>query len=231
MPFIFTDKQKAVAMFIFIGTFLAIVMSALVAKGSDLLSSKKVYFTIFSDTHGLKGGTDITYRGFSVGKIQSMSLNREDNIVAYFYIYDKYKRLIQTNTVLRLTSSVLGASTLIVVNTPNPMAELLSEGRIVYSSDMPEGQKILKREVEATDAGDELADKVKTLLDDMHQLTPTLEEALDNTARTMANLADISGAANPDDVDRIMKLIGMNLIELRKTLKGFQAVFGQGSTP
>ncbi len=228
MPFIFTDKQKAVAMFIFIGAFLAIVMSVLIAKGSDLLANKDTYFTIFNDTHGLKGGTDITYRGFTIGKIQSMRLNHEDKIVAYFYIYEKYERLIQTNTVLKLASSVLGSSTLNLVNTPNPNATVAEAGSIIYSSDMPEGQVILKREVEATSAGDELADKVKILLNDIHSLTPTIEAALDNTAQTMANLANISGAANPEDIDKILKLIGINLIELRKTLRGVQAVFGQG---
>ncbi|MES0489028.1 MAG: MlaD family protein [Leptospirales bacterium] len=122
MPFTFKNKQKAVSMFFMVGLFLLVVLGVLFAKQSDLITSKVKYYTIFTDAHGFSGGADITYRGFKIGRITSVSLTEDNNIQANLYIYKKHERLIGPDSVLRVQTNIVGSSSLTLM-TFDPVPE------------------------------------------------------------------------------------------------------------
>jgi len=88
---------------------------------------------------------------------------------------------------LRVQSSLLGASSLVLISSEESDAAILKPKTLIYSSDMPEGQEILEKHSIASKATDELTDKIKLILDDVHNLTPILESTLINISKTMDN--------------------------------------------
>ncbi|MDH4199180.1 MAG: MlaD family protein [Spirochaetia bacterium] len=194
MPFTFNDRQKSVAFFLLTGVFFLLVLAVLIIEGSDLIAFKQSHYTLFNDGHGFTGGTAIKYKGFNIGKVKSMTLTKDNQIRADIYVYNKYRYLMKTDSVVRIQSSLLGASNLVLVTNSDPDATLLKPQSLVYSSDMPEGQDILTRFAITSKATDELTDKIKLILDDVHTLKPALESTLNNISKTMDSTnAIISG--------------------------------------
>ncbi|MDH4261502.1 MAG: MlaD family protein [Spirochaetia bacterium] len=187
MPFTFNDRQKSVAFFLLTGVFFVLVLSVLIIQGSDLIAFKQPQYTLFNDTHGFTGGTSIKYRGFNVGKIKSMTLTRDSQIRADIYFYKKYGYLLKTDSVLRVQSSLFGASSLILISSNEKESKLLKPKTLMYSSDMPEGQELLVKNAIASKSTDELTDKIKLILDDVHNLKPVLEATLLNISKTVEN--------------------------------------------
>ena len=188
MPFTFNDRQKSVAFFLLTGVFFTLVLSVLVIQGSDLIAFKQKNYTIFTDAHGFTGGTAIKYKGFNVGKIKSMTLTKDSHIRADVYFYKKYTYLLKADSVLRIQSSLFGAANLILISMPDSTANLLKPKTLIYSSDMPEGQEILANDAIASKATDEFTDKIKLILDDVHNLKPVLDTTLGNISKTVENI-------------------------------------------
>ena len=187
MPFTFNDRQKSVAFFLLTGVFFLLVIVVLLIQGSDLVAFKQKHYTIFNEAHGFTGGTAIKFKGFNIGKIKSMTLTNDAMIKADIYVYKKYAHLLKSDAVLRVQSSLLGASSLVLISSEESDAAILKPKTLIYSSDMPEGQEILEKHSIASKATDELTDKIKLILDDVHNLTPILESTLINISKTMDN--------------------------------------------
>lgn len=222
MPFTFNDRQKSVAFFLLTGVFFLLVMIVMVIQGSDVIAFKERHYTFFEESHGFNSGTAIKYKGFNVGKVKSITLTPDNQIRADFYIYKKFTYLIKSNCVLRVQSSLLGASNLILMVSSDPESTLLKAKSLVYSSDMPEGQKILNRYAIAAKATDELTGKVKLILDDVHDLKPIMANTLNNISKSMENIsilaAGLRGTHRTAMSDEILKALS-NTAEITANLK------------
>ena len=228
MPFTFTNRQKSVAFFMLTGVFFFLVLLIIVISGSDLIAMKEKHFTYFSDAHGFTGGTAIKYKGFNIGKIKSLNLTQDGKIRADFYIYRKYAYLLKENSVLRVQSSLLGASNLSLFSNPDPTAPIMKPKSLLYSSDMNEGQEILLKTEVAVKGGDELTDKVKIILDDIHNLKPFLDNTLVSFSSTMYNVNSlVAGMRERDDIGQMSELLKMTLAEVRSLIQTIQKVFGK----
>jgi len=192
MPFTFNDRQKSVAFFLLTGVFFMLVLTVLIIQGSDIISFKQKHYTIFTDAHGFTGGTAIKYKGFNVGKIKSMTLTDGEKIRADIYFYKKFAYLLKSDSVLRVQSSLFGASSLVLLTSLESDAPLLKPKTLMYSSDMTEGQDILAKNSIASKSTDELTEKIKIILDDVHDLKPVLESTLGNISKTMENVNAIT---------------------------------------
>jgi len=260
MPFTFKNKQKAVALFFMVGLFLLVVLGVLIAKQSDLITSKLKYYTIFTDAHGFSGGgTNITYKGFKIGRITSLSLTEENRIQANLYIFKSYERLLRSDSVLKVQTSLLGTSSLVLMTfdsipaipveeneeeqTPNETPNINIEEKetealgmikerfgttrkMLLSSDMPKGQKILREKAATTIAGDELTDKIALLLDDVHTLKPELESTLVNISKSMEHmsviLASFRGSGRTPMGESLLSIL-RNTSETSKNVKELSA--------
>lgn len=227
MPFTFNTRQKSVAFFILTGIFFVLVLVILIAKGSDLIVRKTHYWTRFSNTHNFTGGTDISYKGFTIGKIKKMTLNEDNSIHADFYLYDNYTRLLHTESVLRVQSPLLGASSLVLITfslkdaKKNPV--LIPPDSLVYSSDMFEGIEVLRKHRVATaESADELSDKLKIILDDVHNLRPELTNALTSINSTMKNIDIIAAGLRGQGKTALSEKVLASLENIRKITRNLE---------
>lgn len=196
------------AFFLLTGVFFMLVLSVLIIQGSDLIAFKQKHYTLFNDAHGFTGGTAIKYKGFNIGKIKSMNLTNDSQIRADIYFYKKFAYLLKKDSVLRIQSSLFGASSLVLITSPESKEILLKPKSLIYSSDMEEGQEILAKDAISSKSTDELTDKIKLILDDVHNLKPVLETTLINVSKTVDNanslVAGLRGTQSTKFSDQIL---------------------------
>ena len=185
MPFVFSNRQKLAAFFIIFGIILLIVISAFILKGNRIFESKGHYYAYFLDGKGINEGSVIKYKGFSIGKVTKIKLLADYQIRVDFIIYKDYVHLIRYDTVLKMSSSLLGSSGLIIQFFEHKQYMTLPDHSQVLSSDTPAGQDILAKISEEMAKPDDIALKAQMVLDMVLDMKPMINSIL-------ANLRDIT---------------------------------------
>jgi phospholipid/cholesterol/gamma-HCH transport system substrate-binding protein len=194
MPFTFKSAQKAVAAFILVAILLFIAIIVLIAKGNDLLVLKREYYTFFQEGYGLTGGNTIKYKGINIGKIKSMVLTEDDRIRVTVQITKPYLKLMREDSVIKISSSLLGGASLVLVTTPNSDSPQLEPGSMMLSSDMDKGQDLILKLSETGPKKEELTDKVKDIMNMILDLKPVLNATLLNVRDMTGNLKTLTGS-------------------------------------
>jgi len=105
MKFRIRFADQVVGAFIIIAILLVAVLTILIGLNQRWFSKNYYFSSRFNSASGVAPGTDITFKGFSIGKIEGIALNKENTIDVRFYIYDTYIDKVTTNSILELTSS------------------------------------------------------------------------------------------------------------------------------
>jgi phospholipid/cholesterol/gamma-HCH transport system substrate-binding protein len=105
---------------------------------------KNYHFTSeFSSGAGLFVGMPISFKGFDIGKISQMSLNRQNEVEVRFYVEDTYYDRVKPDSVLELTSSPIGLGTTLKFHRGMNNLPPLAEGGFIPSLDSDEGQQLV----------------------------------------------------------------------------------------
>lgn len=133
----------------FVTVFLVLAVIFMVALVSIITLDKKIFTqkiffkTQFADAIGLSGSTQILFKGFTIGRINSFELTEDNLVNAEFFIYDGYQNKIVENSALyKSIDPVTNASSLTLLEGPdNSLA--LAEGAFIPSIGLPAGEKLL----------------------------------------------------------------------------------------
>lgn len=140
MKFRIRHADRIVGLFILVALALVAAMLIFIAINQRWFSHNANYVSKLKSATGLTVGTDITMRGFKLGKISDMSLSKDtDNLVEIkFYVYEKYIDKVTENSVLELSTSPIGLGTSLEFHSGKSRAHL-KEGSLVPSLGLPEG--------------------------------------------------------------------------------------------
>jgi ABC-type transporter Mla subunit MlaD len=163
-----------------------------------------------------------------VGKVSKINLTTDNKIKVDLYFYKKYAYLIRQDSVLKVQSSLLGSSSLILITGDGIESELLEPKSLIYSSDMPEGQAVLKIYEVSGGSGEEITDKVKIILDDIHNLAPSINSTLTSLTGTMDHVSTlVSGIEKRKEIEQMTELLRSTLSELRVLIATVKKAFGK----
>ena len=141
--------------------------------------AKDYYFkSKFRSGNGLSVGMPIKLKGFKIGSIDKILLNKDNTVEARFHIFDTYYDKVKKNSVLELTTSPIGIGGSGLLFYPGKSNELIPDNSYIPSLDFEEGQELV-------DKG--LVDKPKaddTILKIINQIGPLL----DNSTETLVSL-------------------------------------------
>lgn len=229
MRFKIRFAEQIVGMFVLIAlAFLALV---LVLMGTNQRwFAKDYYFTSsFPSADGLSTGMAIKFKGFQIGKIDSISLNPDNTVAIRFDIYDTYISKVSRNSVLELTSSPLGLGGGLVFHPGKGGGPHLPESSFVPSTNTPAGQALVKQglvDIPATNDTittligevDPILRNVNTTLDSMQTLIASINTSVNGRGRgqiggTLASVQDTSG-----QVTTLVNGIGPKLTEVLSNL-------------
>jgi len=171
-----------------------LAMVILIGKGNNLFEFKDSYYTVFNESYGLSSGQAVKYKGMKVGKIRKVDLTESDQFKLTIKILQKYRRLVRRDSVLKVSSSLLGSSSLVLMPPLTTNSLHLRPGSMIFSSDMKMGREILD-EIEANSLKKEdLMYKVNRILDGVVEMTPQLTATARNVRHITADIRDLTHA-------------------------------------
>lgn len=196
MPFVFSKFQKLAAFFIIFGLILLIAIFAFIVKGNRTFERKGHYYTFFEDSKGINVGSPIKYKGFNIGKVTKVKLLSDYKTRIDFVVYKEYVNLIRYDTVIKMSSSLLGSSGLSISFLTNAKTITLPDKSEVLSSDMPLGQDILSKISENLPKQDDLTAKASLVIDMILELKPIINLTLINLRDTTYELKELASSLN-----------------------------------
>lgn len=199
MPFTFNKFQKAVAIFIVLGFFFLLLVIIFILKGNNFFEKKVNYYTYFSQTYGLSSGTYIKYKGINVGKIKSLFLDTNDQIKVYFVIFKDYNYLMKKDTVVKVSSGLLGGGGLTII--PGKGEDAV-ENALIYSTDMSEGMNILATNMPVS-KGNDLTIQAQQVLEMILDMKPVIYKTLVNLNNITLDVKSITGSLKGDENSKV----------------------------
>ncbi len=241
MKFKIRHADKIVGFFSLAALIGLVVLIFAVGAKQNWFAKKNNYYTIFETGSGVNVGMDLTYKGFSVGKVQKINLQGMMVRVDY-YILHEYAQYIKEGTLVELIVSPVGLGSSFVLH-PGRGKELMADGSEIYRVDSYYGKKIvdekLNRVKTETDSVGVLLAKVSGLVDNLNVLISSVGNAFEgrrksapltqlvaNLNQVLANVASLTeGLSNTEGA--IPKLLGDQLNgEIVSILKNLDAVAG-----
>lgn len=215
-----------------------ILLVFFIGASQHWFAHKNNYYTMFESGSGLSVGADLTYKGFSIGKINSVKLQGEMVRVDY-YVLGEYTDYVRENSLVELSVSPIGLGSSFVLY-PGKSQGILADGSEIYRLDSGRGKELIAQEKvfieKQSDSIAVLMNKVSTLLDNVNSILYNLDGALDGTGKTpvaqiFSNLTSLTSNINgvlqllQDKNGAVTRLLGPKLAqELTSVLENLTAV-------
>lgn len=173
-----------------------VVLVFAVGANQNWFTKKNHYWTILDSGAGVAVGMPLTYKGFSIGKISSVSL--EDDFVRIdYYVLEDYLDYVRENSVVELSSSPIGLGSSFTLY-PGRGRGVIPSGSEIFRMDSAPAQELISaglvRVPASGDSINALLAKVGVLLDDVTVLVESLNGALTGTDDTP--IAEMVGNVN-----------------------------------
>ncbi len=156
-----------------------IVLVFAIGGQQNWFTKKYHYYTIFDSGANLKAGMDLTYKGFSIGKIKKIQLEGNQVRVDYFILED-YSEYVKDGSLVQLSVSPIGLGTSFNF-LPGAGEENIESGSEIYRLDSRQGMKILEEKKNRITPSDDritaLMDQVQFFLASITRLTGELNNA------------------------------------------------------
>ncbi len=210
-----------------------IILIFAIGSQQHWFEKKNSYYTIFDSGSGLSAGMDLTYKGFSIGKIKKVNLQGEHVRVDY-YVRGEYSQYVKENSLVQLVSSPIGLGASFNFY-PGEGPDLLESGNEIYRVDSRKGRRMIEERLvhidKQTDSIGALMNQVSDLLTHVNGIVFQLDNAMAGRTRggkvtpiqgILINISELTGNINTilaADDGAISKILGPQLMaDLVKTL-------------
>jgi phospholipid/cholesterol/gamma-HCH transport system substrate-binding protein len=191
---------------------LALVLVILLLGSKQRWFSKDYAFrSTFETASGMSVGMEIQYKGFTVGKIQSITLDSDNLVDVGFCIYDTYYDRAREGSVIELIVSPIGVGNSMLFH-PGNGTELIREGSFIPRADSAEGIALIdsgrvtipKRDDTITNVISQVQPLLTNINETLTQLNGAMKgtgkgplaETMSGVATTMTNVAGITAKVN-----------------------------------
>lgn len=167
---------------------------------------KHNYYTIISSA-SITEGKGITYKGFEIGKVKTVSLTDEDKVRVDFYISDEYINKVTENSIIEISVSPIGLGSSVVFY-PGNSDKLMEENTFIPEKSSGEAKQLIKEKkvfvAEQSDSINTIITSATTLLSDLDGMIKQINMAVEGNNDTelsrtlieinniLANIADIT---------------------------------------
>ncbi|MFP4363282.1 MAG: MlaD family protein [Spirochaetia bacterium] len=189
------------------------------------------FYSIFPTANGLNQGMSISFRGFTIGKVDTLTLTSDNNVEIRFHIYDNYIEKVTDNSVLELASNPIGIGGGLLFHPGNGFSLPQEEHSYIPSLSTPEGKSLVEAGLvdipETSDTITRMIGRVEPILINVNEtvlsvnsLLYTLEETLEGRSQgPIADiLADIQDTTN--EIDTMINETTTNANDLVLSLTG-----------
>ncbi len=152
----------------------------------------RIYFRADAG-RGLFEGKPVKLSGFTIGKIEAISLDDDAKVRVVLVIFRKYQKWIRQNSRAMLTKEGLFGESVIDVTGGDPKMPVLTDGSPI--------------DFERTKGLDEIAEEMKPLLDDIKGIIAYINDPKGDIKQTLGNIKALSSElrATRENIDRLLK--------------------------
>ena len=159
------------------------------------------FMTTFETASGISAGMPLQYKGFTIGKVKRISLNKDDQVDVSFYIFDTYYDRARAGSLVELIINPLGLGNQFLFH-PGNGTEQIAEGSFIPRADTPQGIDMIDAGLVTIPKRDDtisnLVAQVNPLLTNINETLSQLNGAFKGTGKgpladTMKNVSGITG--------------------------------------
>jgi len=220
MAYKFKNIEKVIGSFVIISILIIVAAIIFIARGQHLLTKKYLFTTRFNSAKDLKEGMPIKFKGLNIGGLKSIYLDRDNFIIAKFYILKQYAPKIKEDSVVMINAPLIGEKFLEVTpGTTN--AKQSKNNSFLYSIDTEKGREYLT---------EQLATKPTTptdlILKNVQMLTAQLSDPNGSFMQTLKNFQELSKslAGNKDAIKETMDALKESTKSLKVLIKNLNAL-------
>lgn len=144
------------------------------------------YYTIFDTASGITKGMELTYRGFTIGKVRSTTLQGH-SVRTDFYILADYEDYVREGSIVQLITSPIGLGSSFVFH-PGRGEGLVPVNSEIYRLDSEFAEEILAKNLNRIQAQSDsigvLLSKVSSLLDNVNRLLSSVNDGVSGRGNT-----------------------------------------------
>jgi phospholipid/cholesterol/gamma-HCH transport system substrate-binding protein len=237
MKFKIKFADQIVGLFILVAVVFFAVIVILIGANQRWFAKDYSFVTQFQSATGVAPGTAIFMKGFTIGKIDRITLNEDNGVDAEFHIYDSYYDKVREYSILELTVSPIGLGSQLLFH-PGLGETQLSEGAFIPTADSIEGETLIEQELVLIPPKDDtitrLLANVNPLLENTNKTVVTINRTLTEVNRALAGqstgplgniVTDASAAAaalpgTMEDVDAVIEDVQVQVSELMAQVNG-----------
>lgn len=193
MKFKIRFADQIVGIFTFIAMLAVVGMIFAVGANNNWFVQKLNYYTIFESGSGISVGTALTYKGFAIGKVTKVSLEKMW-VRADYYILAEYESYIKEGSLVQLITSPIGLGSEFVFH-PGRGEELMPDGAEIYRVGSRHADEIIEKRLnfirDQSDSIGVLLNKASTLLDNVNNVLKLLTDAIQDRGRGTNKIKDL----------------------------------------
>lgn len=224
---------------------LALLLGFVFALGAsqNWFVKKNTYYTYFTSGSGFSVGMDVSYKGFSIGKIKDVKLDGSSVRVEY-YILSDYSEYVKENSLVELITSPIGLGSSFVFH-PGKGPELLPSDSEIYRLDSFAAREIIEAKKIRLESQEDsigvLMKKVSSIFDNVNLILFGINNALSgrgesntpirqivgNVGEITKNLSALTDTLNSED-GAVPSLLGPSLSgDLDSVIKNISVVMAE----
>jgi phospholipid/cholesterol/gamma-HCH transport system substrate-binding protein len=213
MKFRIRFADQIVGLFIILAALSVVVVVVMLGKAQRWFAKDLSFHTEFSSAGGLSANMPVLFRGFTIGNVESFSLNSSNNVDVIFTIYEQYQDRVKEGSLVEVMISPVGLGNQFLFHTGKGLG-LLKDGDFIPSVGSPAGEKLVREglaeEPQHDDSISLLLNRVSSVMNEVNKALVTVNEALTsgsqntNAGRIVGNVdKTVQGLSTlPATVDR-----------------------------
>lgn len=241
MKFKIKYAEQIVGFFSLLSIACLIILILNIGIKQNWFEKKNHYYTIFDSGSGVSIGMDLTYKGFSIGKINSVSLEGE-NVRVDYYVLEDYFDYVKENSIVELSVSPIGLGASFIFY-PGVSDKLLPNGSELYRRDSLEAKKLIREQMvnigDDSDSISVLLSKVSTTLDSVNRLIRNINNALEGKGNApfteiIGNINTLTSLLSDTEKGAVPNLLGEEIsTSLKQTIDSLNLVMNdsKGAVP
>ncbi len=135
MYFKFRHLQKLVGGFFILSCIIILGLIVIVARGQRWFQEYVPYKCIFSHAGGLTVGSGVSIQKLEAGKVSSLTLNEDNNVLITIDLFKQYQDRIRQGTLVKLSEPMIGSSSIAIIPGPKD-APLINKNDLISSKDI-----------------------------------------------------------------------------------------------
>jgi len=237
MKFKIKYADQIVGFFSLLALVLLIILIFAIGVKQNWFTKKNHYYTVFDSGSGVSVGMDLTYKGFSIGKVSKVSLVGQFVRVDY-YVLEDYFDYVKEYSIVELSVSPIGLGSSFILH-PGSGKSILPPNCEIFRKDSVPAQRLIDSGLvfmgDSKDSIGILLGKVSNILDDVHQLIGNLNDALEGNGDTpfteiIENLNQLTNLLSDKENGAVPNLLGTDITKnLSQTLENLNSMMNDST--